>query len=210
MLRPAAMIVDSGGTAGVTEKAYQFYRAQRSTAPRRVFLNKGQGGLDRDRARYGEPEKILQRKQARRSDIRLVYSGTDKLKDEVTLALTRKEAGPTAFHLSDRLDDRVFAEFCAEIRTPKGWERRKAGLPNEALDLGVYGKALVIVLKGERIDWSRPPAWAAPMGDNSFATRIVSTDRPEDDPLPASTPRPARLRRRRGDGFVSRGKNGGL
>jgi len=208
VLRPAAMIVDSGGTAGVTEKAYQFYREQRGRAPRRVFLNKGQGGLDRDRARYGEPEKILQRKQARRSDIRLVYSGTDKLKDEVTLALTRKESGPTAFHLSDRLDDRVFAELCAEIRTAKGWERRKPGLPNEALDLAVYGKALVIVLKGERIDWSKPPAWAAPMEENTYAARVVVAV--SGDVELKAAPKPQRVRRRRGDGFVSRGKNGGL
>lgn len=210
-LRPVAMIIDSGGTAGVTEKAYQFYRDQRAAGNgRRVFLNKGQGGLDRDRARHGEPEKILQKKRGKRSDIRLIYSGTDKLKDEVTLALTRKEPGPTAFHLSDRLDDRVFAEFCAEIRTAKGWERKKAGLPNEALDLGVYGKALVIVLKGERIDWSKPPAWAAPMEENSFASRIISQDRPESDASPASATKTPATRRRRGQGFVSRGMNGGL
>ena len=39
-------------------------------------------------------------------DIRLVYSGTDKLKDEVTLGLTRNEPGPGAYHLSKHLDDR--------------------------------------------------------------------------------------------------------
>lgn len=205
-LRPVAMIIDSGGEAGVTEKAYAFYRGQKALGnARRVFLNKGQGGLHRDRARYGEPEKILQKKTGRRSDIRLVYSGTDNLKDEVTLALTRKEPGPGAYHLSDRLDDRIFAEFCAEIRTAKGWERRKKGLPNEALDLGVYGKALVIVLKGERIDWKKPPAWAAPMPENSFAMVAVENLAKPAAWLdaPASEAKATPKRRSR-NGFVSR------
>ena len=192
-LRPVAMIVDSGGEAGVTEKAYQFYRRARASGNgRRVFLNKGQGGLERDRARHGTPEKILQRKRAKVSDIRLIYSGTDKLKDEVTLALTRKEAGPTKYHLSRHLDDRVFAEFCAEIRTAKGWERRKAGLPNEALDLGVYGKALAIVLGAERINWDRPASWAAPMPENSFALHVSPS--PEEKPTPVVMSRPSARR----------------
>lgn len=207
-LRPVGMIIDSGGEAGVTEKAYAFYRHQRKLGNgRRVFLNKGDGKPDRDRARYGEPEKILQKKTGRRSDIRLVYSGTNKLKDEVTLALTRNEPGPGSYHLSKHLDDRVFAEFCAEVRTDKGWDRRKKGLPNEALDLAVYGKALVIVMKGERINWERPPAWAAPMPANSnavanvrvvnVASRVLSAAKVE----PAAAPLKAK---RRGSGFVSR------
>ncbi len=97
LLRPVALIVDSAGEAGVTEKAYAFYRQQKGLGNvSRIFLNKGQGGLERDRARYGEPEKILQKKSGRRSDIRLVYSGTDKLKDEIRLSLTRREPGPGA------------------------------------------------------------------------------------------------------------------
>lgn len=211
MLRPAAMIIDSGGEAGVTEKAYQFYRARRSLGnTRRVFLAKGQGGLDRDRARIGRPEKVLQKKLSHWSDIRLVYAGTDKLKDEITLGLTRSDPGPGAYHLSDRLDDRVFAEFCAETRTPKGWEKRKRGIANEALDLGVYGKALAIVMKAERIDWSKPPAWAAPMEANSFAARRVR----EDQTNVAAGVTPAKkvppVRRRRGNGFVTGGVNGRL
>lgn len=204
-LRPIGMIIDSGGAAGVTEKAYAFYRARKKAGDRRVYLNKGLGGLERERVQYKAPEKILQKKAGLRSDIRLVYSGTDKLKDEVTLALTRKEPGPTSYHLSDRLDDRVFSELCAEIRTPKGWEVRKKGLPNEALDLAVMGKALVIVLKGERIDWERPPAWAAALPKNSHAIVNVANvaidhaapavNTSDKKPLPKRRPR---------SGFVSR------
>jgi len=199
-LRPVAMICDSAGAPGVTENAYRFYRAMKSAGNgRRFYLAKGQGGPERDRVRFGEPEKILQKKRVRQSDVRLIYVGTDKLKDEVTLALTRTVPGPGAYHLSDRLDPHVFAELCAEVRTPTGaWERRKMGLPNEALDLAVYGKALVIVLKGEKIDWARPPAWAAPAGENSFAVlNVFEQAKPR---AMAVAPLPARGRRVRSRG----------
>jgi phage terminase large subunit GpA-like protein len=205
-LRPVALIVDAAGEPGVTEKAYGFYRAQKALGnSRRVFLNRGQGGFDRDRARYGAPEKILQKKSGRISDIRLVYSGTDKLKDEVTLALTRNEPGPGAYHLSSSLDSRVFAEFCAEIRTPKGWEKRKKGIPNEALDLGVYGRALAIVLKAERIDWKKPPAWAAEMPANSNANVTAANVAADAVVAPAkSAAATAERKPKRRSGFVSR------
>lgn len=174
-IKPAALVIDAAGAPGVTENAYRFQRAQRKAGNgRRVYLVRGQGGLERDRVRYGTPEKILQKKTAYRSDIKLIFAGTDKLKDEVTLQLTRKEAGSGAFHLSKYFDARVFAEFCAEIRTEKGWVRRKSGLANEALDLGVYGKALAIVLKGETLNWDNPPSWAANVTGNVFGVRMVA------------------------------------
>lgn len=209
-LRAKAMIVDSGGAPGVTENAYKFFRAQRKAGNgQRVFLAKGLGGVDRDRAKYGEPEKVLQKKTGRRTDIKLVYVGTDKLKDEVTLALTRREPGPGKYHLSDRLDARVFSEFCAEVRLPDGWEKRKHGIANEALDLACYGRALAIVLKAERIDWEKPPRWAALMSANEHAIAGEEPASPASAPpvepervLPAkSNPAP---KRRRGGGFVSR------
>ncbi len=192
----------------MTENAYKFLRAQRAAGNgRRVFLAKGLGGLERDRAKYGAPEKILQQKRGLRSDIKLVYVGTDKLKDEVTLALTRQEPGPGAYHLSRNLDDRVFAEFCAEVRTSTGWEKRKHGLANEALDLGCYDKALVIVLKGERIDWQKPPAWAAPMPQNLHANvaapNLAAPASPKPAAAPSTDPKPA-PKRRATSGFVSR------
>ncbi|KQS90309.1 terminase gpA endonuclease subunit [Rhizobium sp. Leaf386] len=196
-LSPTAMIIDSGGEAGVTPNAYAFWRKQKALGMgRRVYLAKGQGGLERDRARYAAPEKILQKKSGRVSDIRLVYAGTDKLKDEVTLALTRNEPGPGAYHLSSFLDDRVFAEFCAELRNDKGWDRKKKGLPNEALDLAVYGKALAIVLKAENINWDRPPAWAAPVSNNIYG-RLIDASAGSKPATPALSPAiaPARARR---------------
>lgn len=170
-LMPVAMIIDSAGRPGVTPNAYRFLRKmQKEGLGQRVYLAKGSSRLD-DRARYVEPEKVLQQKGRRIADIKLVFVGTDKVKDEIILAVTRKEPGPGKYHLSEHLPAQVFAEMTAEVKTESGWERRKSGLPNEAFDLSVYGKALVIVLKGEKIDWANPPHWARPANENSFAVR---------------------------------------
>lgn len=173
-LMPVAMIIDSAGRPGVTPNAYRFLRKmKREGLGKRVFLAKGSSRLD-DRAKHVEPEKVLQQKGRRSSDIKIVFVGTDKLKDEIILAVTRKEAGPGKYHLSEHLPGQVFAEMTAETRTDKGWQKRKSGVANEAFDLSVYGKALVIILKGEKIDWGNPhgvPHWARPANENSFAVR---------------------------------------
>jgi len=133
---------------------------------------RGRGGTERERAVYKTPEKVQGTKRRRKSDLMIVEAGTDPLKDEVIMSLTRKDSGPGKYHLPDQLADTVFAEFCAEARTESGWREVKSGLRNEALDLAVYGKALTIVLKAERINWERPPAWALAGPENSYAVPI--------------------------------------
>ncbi|TPN79973.1 terminase gpA endonuclease subunit [Mesorhizobium sp. B1-1-2] len=199
-LLPRAMIVDSGGAAGVTANAYRWLRDMRKRGfGQRVYLAKGLGGLKRERAIYRAPEKVLGTRTKRTTDIRIVQVGTDPLKDEIALALTRKEPGPGSYHLPDGLSDAVFDEFCAEVRTDSGWEPRKSGLRNESLDLAVYAKALAIVLKAEKLDWDRPPVWAAPVAENTYAVRIVATAAPSVTttvPVTPARPRGRRVRSR--------------
>lgn len=194
---PRAMIIDSGGAAGVTANAYSFLRKMRKTGlGHRIYISKGMGGLNRQRAVYTAPEKVLGTKTKRTTDIRIVQVGTDPLKDEVALALTRKEPGPGAYHLPDCLSDAIFDEYCAEVRTDDGWEPRKSGIRNESLDLAVMAKALAIVLKAEKIDWERAPSWAAEVGENSYAVRVIprTSDSAEKTAEPVT---PARVRGRR-------------
>lgn len=192
-----ALIVDSGGAPGTTEKAYRFDReARRRKLGHRIFILKGMGGLNRQRAVYVSPEKILGTKRKRSTDIRIVQVGTDPLKDEVALALTRKEPGPNAFHISRDLPDAMLEEFCAETRTEKGWEKRKSGIRNESLDLAVYAKALAIVLKAEKIDWNNPPQWAEPVQTNTYAVAVLNKQNDVADKQSPAPPK-ARTRRRR-------------
>lgn len=175
-LLPRAMIIDSGGAAGVTANAYKFYRLARSRGlQHRVFLSKGIGGLDRPRAVLREPEKQLGVRKVGKRGLLVVFLGTDPLKDEAALSLTRKEAGPGKYHLPAGLPNTVFDEFCAEHRLDKGWTPKKTGLRNEAFDHAVQGKGLVIVLGGEKINWDFPPDWAAELRSNSYAVRLETS-----------------------------------
>lgn len=204
-LMARALIVDSGGAPGVSANAYKWWRRKRTGGlAHRAFLGKGAGGLDRDRAAYVAPEKVEGTRQKRRTDLRIVRIGTDPLKDEIAAALTRKEPGPNAYHLPEALADAQLEEFCAEVRGPKGWEKKRHGLRNESLDLAVMAKALAIVLKAEKIDWSSPPDWARPVGENSYRVEGVASE----TPVPDEEKKPVRPRRKRGKGFVARGFDG--
>lgn len=177
---PAALICDSGGEPGVTTNAYSFWRKARKLGlRRRVFLVKGQPGVDRKpRAVEREPEKIEQVRKTKgavaRKTVNIVFAASDVLKDEVATGLMRPQPGPGAYHLAHGLPDNVFTELAAERRSPDGWELKAGQRRNEAFDCAYYGKALVIVLKAETIDWAKPPRWAAPVLENEFAVPMVA------------------------------------
>ncbi|MBD8875427.1 phage terminase large subunit family protein [Roseibium polysiphoniae] len=169
-LVPVALVVDGFGEEGVTKHAYAFYRRAKAKGYRgRVFISKGMRGYDRDRAVLRTPEKQEGKRLKKASDLKILQIGTWKMKNELVAALSRTDPGPGACHLSKNLPTDVFEELCAEEKTSKGWELKKGKKRNEAFDLGVYALALVIVLKGERINWDRPPTWAAELDRNAFA-----------------------------------------
>tara|TARA_R110000751_G_scaffold146094_9_gene250008 strand:+ start:12384 stop:14483 length:2100 start_codon:yes stop_codon:yes gene_type:complete len=193
-LLPRGMIVDLRGAKGVTSNAYKFLtKAKKNGQGHRVFLANNQPGLQGDRAFYIEPEKRTGKKIKGRPPYKLVRIRTDMLKDEIALALTRKEDGPGTYRLPDALPPSVFEEFCAEQRTEKGWSLIKSGTRNEALDLAVYGLGLAIILGAEKIDWARPPQWADVVARNNYAVQVAAKDEP---PAPPHVVPPARRRRR--------------
>ena len=194
-LQPAAMIIDSGGAKGVTPNAYKFFRTHGlGDLKNRVFLAKGQGGIDlKFRTRYAAPETVQGKKTNAGTDIRLLFVATDRIKDEIINSLLRKDPGPGKYHLSENLPERVFSELCAEHRLPKKWERKKAGQANEAFDLAVYGKALALKFKADKIDWQKPPVWAAPIGENIYAVSVTD-GKPDDKPVHKRTTKRSRVR----------------
>lgn len=192
-LTPIAVAIDSHGGPGVTERAYGFWRrAKRKRLGKRFKLISGEGGFKKRRAFEGYPEGGIQRKKGARPDVPLVRVSTDRLKDEVAASLTREEPGPGAYHLPSDIDPRVFGEMAAERRTDKGWERKAGNKANEALDLAVYGKALVIVLGAEKFNWDVPKNWACPIENNVLA---VDLDEVEDGIVPGEVAKSAPRRR---------------
>lgn len=193
-VKPAAMIVDTGGEAGVTKNAYAFYRkSKRKGLIRRVFLAKGQPGWKVDRAKEVEPEKVEGKRVKGKTDLRIVRIGTWRLKQEIVGSLSRKDPGASAYHLSSQFPAPVFEEMCAERQTVNGWELRQGQKRNEAFDCSVYGLALVIVLKAETFDWDKPPLWAAPIAENSFAVLLDAAEEHEPEPVVAPKPRRRRM-----------------
>lgn len=155
---------DSGGKEGVTTMAYNFYRKLRAeNAHRRFILCKGDPSPNQPRTRISYPDSNRRdAKAAARGDVPVLLFNSNLLKDDLNARLDVMTPGKGMFRMPNWLDDRVYAELCAEIRTAKGWEN-PAGHRNEAWDLAYYGIGLCIseLIKIESLDWENPPSWAA-------------------------------------------------
>ena len=154
-------LCDSGGKAGVTNRAYEFWRLMRRHNKGQKFrLVKGTGNVNAPRVAETYPDS-RKRKDRRggRGDVPVWLLNVNVLKDGIIGDLAREAPGPGYVHLPTWIDGAFFDEMMAETRTPKGWIR-DASTPNEAFDLHTYNRAAVIILKAEAIDWTRPPIWA--------------------------------------------------
>jgi phage terminase large subunit GpA-like protein len=166
-IKPHLTLCDSGGKAGVTERAYEAWRRFRRRGLANHFrLVKGDGRVNAPRVQETWPDVRGRKARAAnaRGDVPVLLVNTNVLKDAVAGDLARDVPGPGYMHLPKWLDAGVFEELTAETRGVKGWERQK-GVPNEAFDLHVYARAGCIQLGAEKINWAKPPAWALPLAD---------------------------------------------
>jgi phage terminase large subunit GpA-like protein len=163
-------LVDSGGRAGVTGNAYEFWRKIRNKSMGgRLMLVKGSGHESTPRCSmtYPDARDRTDRETGGRGDVPLWLINTNVMKDIVAGSLGRDAPGPGFLHLPDWLPADVFEEFVSETRGDKGRWTRAQGIRNEAFDLAVYNRAAVIALKAEQIDWRAPPTWARPADDQA-------------------------------------------
>lgn len=221
-LRPFRLIVDSAGAAGVTERAYRFWRRARQLGHgNRVLLAKGDNRASAPRVSVSFPDsKRKDRKALARGEVPVVFFNTDLLKDALVVQLSKEEPGPHYLHLPRALCEgpgphAYLEQLTAEERRPSGrWHKVKQR--NEAIDLNCLAHAAALQAAIEKVDWSRPPAWAAPAESNNYAIAVGSV--PGDDAEPAGGADPApdpatparteapsgrRPRRQRGKGFVN-------
>jgi phage terminase large subunit GpA-like protein len=162
----ALTLVDSGGKAGVTTRAYDFWRRAREAGyGERVMLVKGTGAPNAARCTMTWPDTRgrTDRPGGAAGDVPVWLINSDVLKDGVSNDYGREQAGPGYVHIPDWLKASWFDELLAEARGAKGWERR-GKVPNEAFDLHCYARAACIALGAEKIDWRSPPHWAQPFG----------------------------------------------
>lgn len=153
-------VCDSGGKAGVTSKAYDFYRTLRAAGLHYGFaLVKGDSSDRAPLIRETKPDERSDRTAGGRGDVPVWLLNTTLLKDAVVGEIAREAPGPGYWHFPDWIERPYFEEITAEVRTEKGWQRL-GGARNEAFDLAVYGRAACLILGAHRIDWGAPPEWA--------------------------------------------------
>jgi phage terminase large subunit GpA-like protein len=143
LMRASAVCVDTGGTGGSTQAAYEYLRGKTG---RNLFGIKGVGGWGR--AIVEKSQRKESGKNARRVDLFLV--GVDEAKLIVMRRFAVKEPGPGYCHIPDgRHDIEKWAEQATaekmRVRYTEGQPRRVWWKPdkarNEALDCRVYATA---------------------------------------------------------------------
>lgn len=146
MLPISAAVLDTGGTAGHTQAAYNYAKGRTG---RRLFAGKGQGG-------WGIP--IVQAPQRRQSGknkrkVDLFNIGVDEAKAIIMRRWAKQEHGPGYCHVPADREEDWFKQATAEklvTRYVKGQPIREWHKPqkarNEALDCRVYAYAALKIM----------------------------------------------------------------
>lgn len=183
-------LCDSGGKAGVTTNAYNYYRKLRKTGwLGRFHLVKGDATPGAPRARITYPDADKKSSAGARGEIPVLLLNPNTNKDNLDHRLDVVVPGQGMIHFPAWLIDHdpkldmswFFSEMTSEIREAgKGW--KKAARRNEAWDLFYYaiGGCVSSLLNVEKLDWDNPPSWAAPMERNPLVIAQGTMDRFED------------------------------
>lgn len=164
---------DSGGKAGVTSRAYEFWRGLKADGRnlhRRVLLLKGASNASAPLVRIEYPDaERKDRKSGARGDVPVLMLNPNTVKDMVNNMLAREEPGGGMVFFPGWLPDWWYVELCAETKTAKGWVK-PSNAQNEAWDLIVYCMALCHSsrIKLPLINWSSPPSWADEWDQNDL------------------------------------------
>lgn len=169
-------LCDSGGKAGVTTRAYDYYRRIVTEGHLgRFHLVKGESTPGAPRAQVKRPDADKKSGAGARGEIPVLFLNPTINKDDLNNRLDVVVPGYGMIHLpnwlisADKREDMswIFAELTSETRIPgKGWE--KIARRNEAWDLFYYaiGACASSLLNVEKLDWGNPPPYAAAWDDN--------------------------------------------
>lgn len=157
---------DSGGKAGVTSKAYDFWRKMNAKGLGQKFrLLKGTGTPTAPHERISFPDASDKRNMAAaRGDVPVHMLNSNMLKNEANNRLDAAERGKGMVRIPKWMPTWLFGEFCAEVLKSKGWEKLP-GKRNEAWDLLYYALGLCMskIVKCNRPQfWENLPVWADP------------------------------------------------
>lgn len=176
---------DSGGAAGVSQQAYAAWRRWRKSNALKLYGMiggreawsilplKGASGLNAARLQITYPDTARKASvMAGRGEIPLAVFNPNLFKDDLAGQLMRAEAGPWFVHYPYALRSKEpphtwFEQAVSEQRKPNGrWEKLVASARNETLDELVMTHVIAHVHGLPRINWEKPPPWAAPWDTN--------------------------------------------
>jgi phage terminase large subunit GpA-like protein len=168
----ALTLCDSGGRAGVTTNAYNYYRRLRKDGKHsRFLLVKGDNNQSAPRAHITYPDSAKKDQMAQaRGEIPVLMLNVNSLKDTLNGMLDRTEAGGGKVSYPSWLPDEFFTELTVEQRGPRGWENPRKHR-NEAWDLLVYALGACVYRRIETVNWDEPPEWLAEHETNSLVRK---------------------------------------
>lgn len=183
---------DSGGAPGVTLQAYDAWRRLRDRKKTRFLGSldgrdvwtampaKGLSGPNGARLQVVYPNSRRRDRDARAAgQVPVILFNPNRFKDDLGGQLQRAEPGPWKVHFPDvlrgawPLESREkphawFEQVTAESPNARGvWDKVRANAANEALDLLVYTHVAAELHGMNRIDWGKPPSWAAEWDRNT-------------------------------------------
>ena len=143
----SAACLDTGGTAGYTQRAYEYVKSRRN---RKVFAIKGRAGWGMPIVQ--SPQRKQSGKDKRKIDLFIV--GVDEAKLTVMRRLDLQKKGPGYCHFPHDRESEWYRQLTAEkliIRYVKGQPIREWHKPdrarNEALDCRVYALAALKIMQ---------------------------------------------------------------
>lgn len=186
---------DSGGLPGVAQQAYAAWtRWRRDRAARRygtiagrdvwsIVPLKGANGLNSPRLNVVYPDTSRKANKAAASGhVPVAMFNPNSFKDDLIGQLRAGEPGPWYVHFPYALRSKEqphvwFEQLTSEQKLPNGrWQKINAGGRNEALDLMVMSHVLAHLHGLSRINWEKPPAWAAPWDSNTSVRAALPAD----------------------------------
>jgi phage terminase large subunit GpA-like protein len=204
-MKPRACVYDSGGAMGVTQQAYLAWSRWRKLRITRLFgkisgrdcwsilPTKGTSGANATKLSVVYPDTIrTANKAAGGGAVPVAMFNANLFKDDLAGQLMKGMPGPLYVNFpyalrSAEVPHVWFEQATAERPNKKGqWERTSPGQRNEALDLLVMTHVAAHLHGVARIDWTRPPGWAAEWERNSLIVAAV----PSASAMPAAVAPP--------------------
>lgn len=184
-----AMGYDSGGAPGVTQQAYAAWTRWRRQKLVRIFGKvagrdawsiipmKGANTQNAPRLAVVYPDTTRKANvRAGGGTVPQAQFNPNLFKDDLAGQLQRGEPGDWYVHFPWALRAKEpphpwFEQVVSEHRLPNGrWEKVQSSARNEKLDLMVMSHAIAHLHGLSRINWDRPPPWAADWDRNSLVT----------------------------------------